>query len=136
VDSEAVVWKGRPSQWTNLGAFLACVFVLPIPLAIWRWLEVRCLLYEVTRERVRVTSGVLSRRLEELELYRVKDSTLDVPFLLRLVGLGNVVLRTSDQSHPVFVLRAIRNAATLRESIRGTVEKLREKRGVREVDFS
>jgi len=136
VDSEAILWKGRPSQWTNLGVFLACILILPIPLAIWRWLEVRCLSYEVTGERIRVTAGVLSRRLEELELYRVKDSALDVPLLLRLVGLGNVVLRTSDQSQPVLVLRAVRDAATLRESIRGAVERLRQHRGVREVDVS
>ena len=136
MDSEAILWKGRPSQWTNLGVFLACILILPIPLAIWRWLEVRCLSYEVTGERIRVTAGVLSRRLEELELYRVKDSALDVPLLLRLVGLGNVVLRTSDQSQPVLVLRAVRDAATLRESIRGAVERLRQHRGVREVDVS
>ena len=50
---------------------------------------------------------MLSLRLDELELYRVKDSTLDAPFLVRLVGLGNVVLRTCDQSHPGLVLRAL-----------------------------
>ena len=136
MNSEPVIWKGRPSQWTNLGVFLACVLVLPIPLAIWRWLEIRCLGYEVTAERIRITSGVLSRRLEELELYRVKDSALDVPLLLRLVGLGNVVLRTSDLSQPVLVLRAVRDAATLRENIRGAVEKLRQSRGVRELDVT
>ncbi len=40
----------------------------------------------------------------ELELYRVKDIVLNEPFLLRLVGLSNIVLVTSDRSTPVFVV--------------------------------
>ena len=40
-----------------------------------RYLETRFTRFEITSERIRITTGVLSRRMEELELYRVKDTT-------------------------------------------------------------
>ena len=135
MSEERVVWRGSPSQWENFGIFLVTsVFPLLIPVALWRWLVTRCTHYEVTSERLVHEYGVLNKRVEELELYRVKDTAFDQPFWLRLVGLGHVVLRTSDRSDPVFVIRAVREGRALRENLRGLVEKLRERKGVRELD--
>jgi len=33
---ETVLGEGSPSQWQNFGWFLACLLVLPIPLAFWK----------------------------------------------------------------------------------------------------
>jgi uncharacterized membrane protein YdbT with pleckstrin-like domain len=135
---EQEIWRGSPSQWENFGAFaLGALFsflLLPLLWAGWRFLVTRCTRYRVTSERVCHEHGVLSKRVEEIELYRVKDTSFEQPFWLRLVGRGHVVLRSSDRSDPVFVLRALGDARALRESLRGAVEKLREKKGVRELD--
>lgn len=136
---EHTIWQGGPSQLTNLAAFalcaLTCFLIVPVFIGLWKWLAVRCHRYEITNQRVKETTGVLSKRLEELELYRVKDTRVVEPFLLRLFSRGNVVLSTSDRSHPTFVLAAVPNARMLREEIRGHVEKLRERKRVREVDY-
>jgi uncharacterized membrane protein YdbT with pleckstrin-like domain len=141
MDEERVLWAGHPSHKKDLGFHLVCglLFFLFVPLvmSLIRFLETRTHKFEVTSERVRVTSGILSRHMEELELYRVKDTSLFEPFMLRvLFKLGHVVLRTSDATHRVFVIPAIPNANALREEIRGCVEKLRERKGVRELDFA
>jgi uncharacterized membrane protein YdbT with pleckstrin-like domain len=133
---ERTLWTGRPSQWVNAGPFLACLLILPIPWAFWRWLALRFTRYELTSERLRLVSGVLNRRTEELELYRVKDTSLEEPFLPRLFGLAHVVIRSSDPSHPVITLRAIPGGGELREKLRRSVEELRARRGVREVDVT
>src|SRR5688572_33381487 len=118
MSEERVVFRGSPSQWENLGIFLlASMLWIVIPFAIWRWLETRSTRYEVTSERISHEFGVLSKRVEEVELYRVKDTAFDQPFWLRLVGLGHVVLRSSDRSDPVLVLRAVRDGRALRENI-------------------
>jgi uncharacterized membrane protein YdbT with pleckstrin-like domain len=135
---ERVIFRGSPSQWENFGVFLVAGLlgglVFPLFWAAWRWLETRCTRYEVTSERISYEYGVLSKRVEEVELYRVKDTAFDQPFWLRLVGLGHVVLRSSDRSDPVLVLRALRDGRALRENLRGAIEKIREKKGVRELD--
>jgi uncharacterized membrane protein YdbT with pleckstrin-like domain len=133
-EAETVLWEGHPSQWTNLGIFLACLLILPIPFAFARWLQTRCFSYKVTTERVIMTRGVFSRRSDELELYRVKDTTLLQPFWLRLVGLAHIVLTTSDRTTPILQLTAIPGAETLREQLRANIERMRQLRGVRETD--
>jgi uncharacterized membrane protein YdbT with pleckstrin-like domain len=96
---------------------------------------VRCLRYEITSERIRVSSGILSKRTTALELYRVKDYTLEAPFLYRLFRLGHIRLQTSDRSNPEMLLRAIPGARKLMDVIRLNVEKRRDLKRVREVDF-
>jgi len=154
-DSEESVWTGGPSQVLNFGIFLACALVAlvlvalalvfsgyiglgvlaPGALALWKFLEVRCLVYELTSERLRIFEGVLNQDIDEIELYRVKDSRIERPFWLRLFGLGNIALETSDRTHPRPVLRAVADAREVREKIRHHVEVLRDRKRVREVDF-
>jgi len=144
---EKVLWEGNASQVVNLPFYIFCflcfvvilvifpiLFFLPIVVAFIKWLEIKNIRYEITNERIRITKGIVSKNINELELYRVKDSTFDQPFSLRIFSLGNIVLNTSDRSTPNITIRAIKNAQSLREEIRKNVEYLREKKGVREID--
>jgi uncharacterized membrane protein YdbT with pleckstrin-like domain len=132
---ENIIWVGRPSQLTNFKYFLLCLLIVPIPYAIWKWLEVRCIQYELTTQRLRFSQGVFTRKTDEIELYRIKDTALVEPFWERMFSLGNVVLITSDRSTPELILVAIAHAAEVREKIRAQVEVVRTSKGVREVDF-
>lgn len=154
---ENIVWRGSPSQWTNFGTFVLCLLLagavaplylytelgpiafaflaLPVALAALRWIVTRCHVYEVTTERLRTTTGLLSRTTTELELYRVRDYTVIRPFWLRLVGRGNLVLQTSDRTNPQVVLRAVPDVESLKDQIRANTERLRLSRGVRDIEI-
>lgn len=136
---EKDVWFGTPSQIVNIWHFIfwGLFFWLVIPLFIilWKWLVVKNTKYELTTQRLRTRHGVLNKKTDELELYRVRDFKLDQPFFLRLFSLGNIVLQTSDKSHPFVTIKAIRNGEELREKIRTYVEECRVAKNVREVDF-
>jgi uncharacterized membrane protein YdbT with pleckstrin-like domain len=131
---ETTLWEGRPSQWTNVLWFLACVLVLPIPLAIYHWLRVRCTTFTLTSQRFRMQSGILNRHLDDLELYRVKDITMAQPLIQRLVGLGTLTMVTSDATTPTVRLSAIPDALAVMDRIRHEVDRVRRERGVRELD--
>ena len=136
---EKQVWSGTPSQVINLPTFIVCVLlfflVIPVFYALWQWLVVKMTKYELTTERLRTRYGVLNKKTDELELYRVRDYKFDQPFFLRLFSLGNIILQTSDRSHPTVVIRAIPDGEQLREQIRTHVEACRVAKRVREVDF-
>ena len=137
--SEPLVWSGSPSQFLNFPVFLVCTLlcwlVVPVFIAIWKWLVVHNIRYELTSERLRIRSGVLNKELEELELYRVRDYRLEQPFWLRIVSLGNVIVTSTDASQPHTTLRAISNSEHVRELIRRNVEDCRTKKGVRALDL-
>ena len=79
---------------------------------------------------------MLSQKIQEIELYRVRDYTIDKPFIMRLFGLGNLVLITSDKSSPRVYLKAITNVEKVRDLFRKQVEEARKKTGTKEVDFT
>ena len=153
---ETSIWTGSPSQWLNSGWFLLCTIgavvllvaglmtgqplvalgaLIPVAYAVVKALKVRTTRIEVTTERITTTVGILSRHKWDIELYRVKDTTLHQPFLLRLVSRANIRIISSDRSTPAVTLPALPNAEWLRQQIRTNVERLRLKRGVREMDI-
>ncbi len=136
---EEAVWSGHPSQVTNLGVYVLCALfcwlIIPIFIALWKWILVRSVRYELTTQRILVTTGVFSKETDSMELYRVKDLRVHEPFWYRLVGVGNVELDTSDHTTPVFTFDAVHNARGLADTIRNQVEALRMVKGVREMDM-
>ncbi|HUR57122.1 MAG TPA: PH domain-containing protein [Opitutaceae bacterium] len=157
---ETPVWRGTPSQWSNFGTYLFCLLlaggivtgyllvpevkrtplillglVVPVVWALARWIGTKMQRYEITSERIKITTGLLSRRTNELELYRVRDYSVVEPFWLRLVGCGSIVLSTADRTTPSVVLRAVPQAAHLKDQIRLHTEKMRQRRGVRDLEI-
>lgn len=131
---ENPVWQGRPSQWTNFWWFVACLLVIPIPVAVWKWLTIRCTTYSLTTQRFRIAQGVLNRTFDDLELYRVKDITVEQPLVQRVLGLGTIRMVTSDATTPELRLSAIPTPVEVHERMRMEVERCRRERGVRELD--
>lgn len=155
MSEEQVLFKGSSSPVIKFASFFWGTLVLIGSIAlsfffmIWflipgvvalifmaiQWLLIKCRTYEITTERVRITTGIFSKRTEELELYRVQDMALIEPFLERMLGLGNIHLATNDVSAPVLEIEAIRGARQLREDLRKSVEACREKKRVRITEF-
>jgi uncharacterized membrane protein YdbT with pleckstrin-like domain len=137
--SEERVWAGSPSHIINLPVYAACALfvwlVVPLFIGVWKWLVLKYVHYELTTERLRMRQGVLNKELDDVELYRVRDYRLEQPLMLRLFSLSNITLRTTDESHPVLVLRGIRNGEWVREQIRIQVEACRVKKRVRAIDI-
>lgn len=119
----------RVFQWIIAGVWVLVVFLI-----LARAVARRSTRYLLTSERLRVTTGLLSTDTEELELRRVRDTGITKPFLLRLLGLGDVRILSADPSHPRVTLHAVRNPDVLQGTIRKLVERLIRKHGVREID--
>jgi membrane protein YdbS with pleckstrin-like domain len=155
MSDENTLWKGSPSQWLNLGPFsaglillvgigVAGVFasqiawlamVIPLGYMTWRYLVVRCQIFELTSQRLRITNGVINQHIDEIELYRVKDTLMVRTWWMRLTGLSSVSMQTSDRSLPTLTIPAIRNGLEFREQLRKQVEIQRDSKRVREMDF-
>lgn len=136
--AEESVWKGSPSQVINFGTYVLCVLfcwlIVPIFIALVKWIETRNRVYELTTERILITTGVFGKRTEQLELYRVKDMTLEQPFWKRQFGVGDIRLITSDPINPHLLLEAVPNATELKEQLRKNVEACRDRKRVSQLD--
>jgi len=139
VEREKTVWEGNPSQLMNLGTYIVMgiLFPLGVPLFVilFSWLKVKNTKYRITTQRFIETKGIFSKNIEELEFYRVRDYSIEIPFVYRWFGLSNIVLTTSDKTHPRVYIRAIKNGEAVRDQIRGLVEEAKKIRKVSEIDI-
>jgi uncharacterized membrane protein YdbT with pleckstrin-like domain len=117
---------------------LAPAFIIllsPLAYALARVLLIKAVKYEISSERIKITTGIFSKQTNAMELYRVKDYTLQEPFFYRMFHLGNITILTSDHSTPQIVMRAIPAAKGIMDDLRKYVELRRDLKRVREVDF-
>ena len=115
--------------WLLLGIWLICGVA-----ALIAHLRVTSVRYQLTTERLRITTGIFSTATEDLELRRVRDSGVERPFLMRLVGLGHVHLTSADPSTPRVTLSAVSDPDRLQATLRGLVNDAIQRWGVREID--
>ena len=137
--ADETIWRGTSSQLKNLGLFILCVLfcwlIVPIFIALTRYLQTKYKIYELTKERLKITEGIFSKVTETLELYRVKDLEVRQPFIYRIFGVENILINTSDVSSPVLLLEAIPKSVGLPDKLRDQVEIIRVQKKVREIDF-
>jgi len=126
---EEVLFEGYGALLPSVGSLLLAI----VTLGLWllpSWWRSRSRRYRLTTKRVVVETGVLGKRLEQVDLYRVNDYTVVRPIGQRLLGTGNLVLRTLDRSSPVVAIEGIRtDVVALYERIRAATELEKARRG-------
>ena len=134
-----ILWRNSPSQFVNIKCYLLCGVlvwtVFPIFLMFWRYLKVKSIKYTLTEEILEIEEGVFSKTSKHIELYRIKDYIIKEPFLMRIFGLGDLEIITSDKTVDDLILHAIKDPKSVKDGIRDIVEKRRDEKGVKEVDF-
>lgn len=130
-EPESVLFEGGPAVVQSLGPLLLAILTLGLWL-IPLWWRARAVKYRVTTRRVVVETGILSKRLEQIDLYRINDYSVERPVLQRLLGTGNLLLKTVDKTTPEIVLRGIAtDVVALYEKLRAATEADKLRRGVR-----
>lgn len=134
-DREEVLFEGPMALVPSIGTLLLAVITLGLWLVV-SWLRTLGHRYRITTRRIVVETGVFSKRLEQIDLYRIADYTVDRPFGQRLVGTGNLLLKTFDKTTPQLDVRYIKtDVVALYEQLRQATEADKARRGVRMVDY-
>lgn len=108
--------------------------VVSFLMLVYKILKLRTTVFTITDEQILFRHGILNVKREYMEIYRVKDFSVFSPFFLRLFALSNLVIHSSDKTHPVLWIQAIKNQKTIYEGLRERVETMRKIKGVREFD--
>jgi len=83
-----------------------------------------------------VESGLFSKKMEQVDLYRITDYVVERPFGQRLVGTGNLVLEAINSTSPMLRLDGLKtDVMALYEKLRAATEASKARRGVRVVDY-
>lgn len=134
-DGEEVLFEGRAALVPSFTTLLLAIVTAGLWLLV-RWFQTLGRTYRITTRRIVVETGVLSKTLEQIDLYRVADYTVERPFGQRIMGTGNLLLKTFDKTTPELNVLAIKtDVVALYERVRAATEADKARRGVRMVDY-
>lgn len=128
MENEKELYLGKPSQKVNMHYFLLSLLIVPIPWMLVRVIQTSCKKLKITNQRMIISEGVFNKRTEEVELYRVRDVGVFEPFLYRIVGIGNVIIKSTDKTDPDIVLKGFSNVHEIKDLIRSSAEYYRQNR--------
>jgi uncharacterized membrane protein YdbT with pleckstrin-like domain len=132
--TEEILFQGHPALIPSVGALLFAIVTLGAAL-LYFLVRSRGVTYKVTTRRVLVERGLLSKRLEQIDTYRIKDYVVERPIGQRLLGTGNLLLLTMDATSPNVELRGLAtDVLALYERLRAAAEAERVRRGVRIIE--
>jgi uncharacterized membrane protein YdbT with pleckstrin-like domain len=129
----------RPSQWINIGwilfGIIGFTFVIPPLIAVYKIIEVYTWTYTIDQQMIIEKKGVFSVIHKETNMYRIKSFRFDEPFLMRLVGIGNLYILSSDVYQGELKLHGIPKGSELWKELRIKTQNNRRQFGVKEYDL-
>lgn len=149
MENEQTICEVSPSQILNLKAFVysflaialivtAAVLtgeniilaglVLPIGFALWKYFEINSIRLKITDQRLILHEGILNKKTNETELYRVRDSSIEEPFFYRMFGCGNISIYTTDEADATLHFKAYKKPHWLKDQVRNYSEACRQKK--------
>ena len=134
-EPEEVLFEGHPALIPSIGTLILTVCTLGLALIV-LVLRQRSIHYRVTTQRVVVERGLFSKRMDQIDIYRINDYVVEVPFGQRMMGTGNLVLEAMDKTTPHIHLSGLgTDVRKLYEDLRNATEVEKRVRGVRMIDY-
>jgi uncharacterized membrane protein YdbT with pleckstrin-like domain len=134
-DDEVVLFEGNPALVPSIGALLVSILTVGLALLVY-YVRSKGRLYRVTSQRIVVEQGIFSKKMDQIDLYRISDYVVERPFGQRLLGTGNLVLEALDKTTPEVRLEGLQtDVVALYEKLRKATEAEKRRRGVRLIDY-
>lgn len=91
--------------------------------------------YILTEKKLITRVGFLSIKEDEVELYRVSDKSLQLPFGQRIFGCGTVTINCKDTDTPIKIVQSIKAPRKFMELLEEQVDIQRDRYRVRGRDM-
>lgn len=113
--------------------FLIVPAVLLAFIASYKYLQIIFTRYTLTGETIMIRKGIIARRYEHLELFRVKDYYVHQTVFMRIFRLMSISLYTTDLTSNVLVLEGL-PVSDITQKIRDLVQQARLKNRIFEIN--
>jgi membrane protein YdbS with pleckstrin-like domain len=153
---ENQVWTGSPSLWVGAGTYFLCVvlaiifavaavlwtpylwlgLLLPLLVAFTKFCRIKATRYTLTSQRLKIYTGIVDRKEVEIELFRLRDLSLEQGFLQRMVNVGTVEALSSDKDAPGIFLKWVNKPDVVKDLLRTHIMQSRQATGTRDIDLT
>jgi len=136
-----------PSQlinivWVFLGVFvvtgaistghywIASLALIPI----YKIADYACWTYDIYEDCIVENRGVFSVTTREVYFHRVKSVMMYRPFWMRILGVGSIVVKGSDQFTNTFVIYGIDDIEEFEDGLQDVIKDKRKEMGMKEYE--
>jgi len=116
------------SAWTLL-AIIPAILIILAPV-----ISAKSIRYRITNYRIDFERGVVSKRIDTLELWHVEDIQFYQSLSDRILDVGSITVLSHDDSTPRLVMHGLPNPRPLFESLKQRVIAVKRQRGVIKMD--
>lgn len=115
--SEITLWEGKPQGVSDRLKDVA---------------HVNSTHYKVTNQRIIVRTGLIGKKIEEIELIGVKDISVTQSMADRILGVGSITILSTDKTTPELILDDVKDVQSVKDIIRNAV---REEKAAHNVNY-
>lgn len=116
---------GVPSPWSWSAAPLGVFGALALWLLAHTELRRRVTAYRITSRAIDVETGLLSRTIDTLQLWRVRDVQFEQSLAERLLGIATIRVFAHGTDKPEVVLRGLADARKVFDDVKAAVDASR-----------
>lgn len=134
LDGEQIIWEGRPDWrvWpglTILGWILTPVLV-GIVILIVLGIRKRSTFWRITSRRIESELGWMSRKVETLEMWKIRDVEFSQSTFQRMLNVGTLKITSHDDKEPTLFVEGVPGNRDAYEKVMNAVMAARQQRGV------
>jgi hypothetical protein len=105
---ETVLWEGKPAGVSDRVKEAA---------------KVNTTTYTITSQRIIAKTGLIGKKIEEVEMLSVKDIIVKQSLSDRLLGVGTITILSLEKLTPRIVLEGVKDAQGVKDIIRKAVRE-------------
>jgi uncharacterized membrane protein YdbT with pleckstrin-like domain len=132
--TEETLWEGNPTWrawafhwivgWLLLPVIVGAFLLVPI------WSRIKSHRWKLTTRRIEVETGLFSKKVDTLELWRVRDAEFRQSLMDRMFGVSCIVVTAHDGALPVMEIRGVPGDRGIYDKLMAAVMDARQQRGV------
>jgi membrane protein YdbS with pleckstrin-like domain len=108
--------------------------VMTVLIVILRIAHIKSIYYEISPDRIEYARGIFSRKIDNMDMFRVTDIKLHRSLLDCITGVGAVTLVTKDETDPFFDFEKVAHPKKLYDLIKQSSLTADRKQGVMHLD--
>ena len=109
------------------------ISALALLVLLYRYIYLRRIRYDITAEQLVCERGILLRKVDYMELYRIVDFQEKQSILQQICGLKTVSILSMDRNTPRLDLLGMKRSDRIVTLIRERVEYKKKKKGIYEI---
>jgi membrane protein YdbS with pleckstrin-like domain len=118
-------WHG----WMTVICIVFALLAIVLP-----WLIIRSTRYRITNYRIDFERGILTKRIDTLELWHVDDIKFEQGLLDRMMNVGSIIVLSNDKTTPRLELHGVPNPRQIFDSLKERIIAVKRQRGVVKMD--